>query len=255
MRLLLSALPHQLRSGTISVVVPTLNEAGAIPRLAALRASEVELIISDGGSVDQTVPLALAHDLRVVEGARGRGAQMNRGAAEASGNILLFLHADTRLPDGWADAVRDTLARPGVVAGAFGFRTDAPGGRFRLLEWLVRLRPTPYGDQAIFLLRDVFEAVGGFPEWPIMEDPELVRRLRRRGRVEIAPLDSVVSARRYEQYGLLRTTWLNQKCLWAWRMGVAPGRIAKWRSNQEPRPADGRSRASSRPASKATVAT
>jgi rSAM/selenodomain-associated transferase 2 len=239
--------PEQLRPALISVIVPVLNEADAIDQLVGLQAPEVELIIADGGSTDGTAELARQRGLHVVLGQPGRGRQMNRGAAEARREILLFLHADTRLPEGWADAVRETLARPNVSAGAFRFRIDASGWRYRLLERLVRLRSTPYGDQGIFLRREVFERVGRFPEWPILEDPELIRRARKHGRIRLAPLDASTSPRRCERFGLLRTIWTNQKCLWAWRLGLSPDRIAVWRSTCRTQPADDGICHSSRP--------
>ena len=219
----------------VFVVIPTLSEAGNVGRFARLGAP---VVVADGGSDDGTPERARSAGLRVVESPPGRAAQMNAGAAAAvacGADVLLFLHADTTLPDDWQCHVAATLARPGTSAGAFRFALDAPGRRYRLLERLVRLRPTPYGDQAIFLPTGVFERAGGFPDWPILEDLELMRRVRRLGRVRLADAPAVTSARRWQRGGLLRTTLLNQHCLWAWRLGVDPRRIARWRSESQSR--------------------
>ena len=211
------------------VIVPTRNEAARVARLTALGAP---VVVADGGSTDDTVDLARAAGLRVVTSKPGRGVQMNAGAAaatEAGPDVLLFLHADTTLPPDWQRHVAATLARPGTVAGAFRFALDAVGLKYRLLEWVVRLRPTPYGDQAIFLKSDVFRTIGGFPDWPLLEDVELVRRAKKLGRVRLASAAAVTSARRWRARGILRTTLLNQKCLWAFRLGASPARIAHWR--------------------------
>jgi rSAM/selenodomain-associated transferase 2 len=157
---------------------------------------------------------------------------MNAGAQAASGSILLFLHADTRLPAGFDAAVRTILQDAVVVGGAFQFGIDAPGLRFRILERLVNLRASwlgmPYGDQGLFLRKDTFTELGGFPELPIMEDFELVKRLRRRGRIRIVPLPATTSARRWQEVGVWRTTWINQKIILGYCLGVSPQRLARW---------------------------
>jgi GT2 family glycosyltransferase len=157
--------------------------------------------------------------------------------AAAGGRTLLLLHADTRLPDGYARDVERVLGRPGVVAGAFGLRIDAPRRALRLVERAVdvrsRLGGMPYGDQALFLRARVLETVGGVPDLPAMEDYELVRRLRRRGRIAIARSCVTTSARRWQRRGILRTTALNQWCIIAYRVGVDPVRIARWRWNAD----------------------
>lgn len=223
---------------SFSVIVPALDEAEWIaPTLRAARRAlgpEAELIVVDAGSRDATREVA-APLARVLASAPGRGVQMNAGAEAASGDVLLFLHADTRLPRA---AGRRILARfhdPGVVGGCFRFGLHpAPAGfdRFRLLELGVNLRTrlfrTATGDQAIFVRREVFRSVGGFPEFPLFEDVALVRRLRRRGR--FAPLGAVArtSRRRWEREGFWRTVslhWLLRAGFWA---GVPPERLAGW---------------------------
>ena len=148
-------------------------------------------------------------------------------------DVLLFLHADTILPADWQAHVAATLAKPDTAAGAFRFALDAAGLKYRLLERIVRLRPTPYGDQAIFVPAATFQKVGGYPDWPLLEDVELVRRLKTLGKVRLADAAAVTSARRWRRMGIVRATLLNQRCLWAWRLGVDPRRIARWRESND----------------------
>ena len=171
----------------VSVIIPALNEAGTLPRtLEALRAADpgLQVIVVDGGSTDGTGDLARTFpDVTVLASRKGRGCQMNAGAAEASGGILWFLHADTRVtPDGIRE-MRDRMRDPSVVWGAFRFAVDSPRTRYRWLERGVGLRAgllgLPYGDQALFVRREAFRRLGGFPDWPLMEDVAMVRRLRR----------------------------------------------------------------------------
>jgi rSAM/selenodomain-associated transferase 2 len=157
---------------------------------------------------------------------------MNAGAALASGDILLFLHADTRLSEGFEDHVQDALAGPGVAAGAFKLKIDSNTRGLRLTErvanWRSRTLQMPYGDQALFLKKEVFWGLEGFPPFPIMEDFELVRRLRRRGRIELAPGWATTSARRWQQVGVTRTWLLNQLVVTAYLCGVSTHRLARW---------------------------
>ncbi len=219
----------------ISVVIPALDEQGRIGRcVAAVRQAGIdEVIVVDGGSADETVREAAAAGARVVRSPAGRGVQQNRGAAQASGEILLFLHADTVLPADFPRHVETALREPGVVAGAFRFKLDEDAWDLRWVEWMVerrcRLFQLPYGDQAIFLRREAFDAVGGFPDTPVMEDYELVVRLKKQGRIAIADAAAVTSCRRWKKLGLLRTTLSNQLCVLAYLLNVNPGRIARWR--------------------------
>jgi rSAM/selenodomain-associated transferase 2 len=157
---------------------------------------------------------------------------MNAGAVIASGDILIFLHADTRLPNGFQEQVRQTLAHPRVAAGAFHLQIDAPGKGLRIIEqavnWRSRFLQMPYGDQALFLKRDVFWESGAFFPIPIMEDFALIRRLKRRGRIELAPGWAMTSARRWLQMGVTRTWLINQLVLGAYLVGVSPHRLARW---------------------------
>lgn len=219
---------------TISVIIPVLNEAERLAIvLENIRAkAELETIVVDGGSQDATVDVAKSFGVKVIPTLPGRAQQMNQGAISASGNILLFLHGDTLLPPDFAVLVRQTLAKPGVVAGAFELGIDAQGWQLRLVEWLVkwrsRLLQLPYGDQAIFLKSSTFQAMGGFPELPIMEDFELIRRLQRVGKIAIAPASVITSGRRWQKLGVVRTTLINQGVILAYFLGVSPTTIVRW---------------------------
>jgi rSAM/selenodomain-associated transferase 2/rSAM/selenodomain-associated transferase 1 len=218
----------------VSVIIPTLNEAEVLPTtLERLRGVEgIEIIVADGGSRDATREVARMGGAEVIEVAGGRAAQLNAAAARASGRYLLFLHADTLLPDGFADSVRQTLDNPATLAGAFAFRTDGPGRGMRLVEWGTNLRSSvfrwPYGDQGLFLDRRVFHELGGFADLPIMEDFDLVRRLRRRGRIVTLQDCVLTSARRWRRLGVLRTMLRNQAMILGYWIGVPPERLARF---------------------------
>lgn len=223
---------HRRAIPSLSVIIPTLNEAAHLA--SAIQSignrTDTEAIVADGGSTDATVDIAQRHGARIVACECGRAVQMNAGAAAASGDVLLFLHADTRLPFGYRDEIDHMLARPNVVAGAFRFAVDYVTHSLRLIEFGTnvrsRLRQLPYGDQAIFLPRAMFKTVGGFPAWPVMEDYELIHRLRRRGRVGLANVAAITSARRWRRNGPLRTTVRHQLAILSFNLGASPVRIA-----------------------------
>ncbi len=217
----------------LSVVIPALDEGGRIEAaLASASAPGVELVVVDGGSRDDTVARARALGARVLVSAPGRARQLEAGARAAAGDLLLFLHADTRLPPGYDAAVTRALGDPRVAGGAFRFRFDRASRALRLVEWGARLRGAflrlPYGDQAIFLRRSLLEAIGGVPQVPILEDLDLVRAIRRAGRLVLLPLPVVTSARRYEAGGVLRTMLRNWLAAAAWGAGVDRSRVAAW---------------------------
>jgi rSAM/selenodomain-associated transferase 2 len=219
----------------VSIVVPALDEApGIAATLAALqplRARGCELVVVDGGSGDGTGELARPLADRVIVAPRGRGAQMNAGARASRGEILLFLHADTRLAEGAVDAVRSALAEPGRAWGRFDVDIS---GRHPLL-WLVarlmslrsRLTGIATGDQAIFVRRDGFEAVGGFPEIPLMEDVALSRALGRLSRPACLRLRVVTSGRRWESRGVVRTVLLMWWLRLLYWLGRDPAALAR----------------------------
>ena len=220
--------------GRVSVIIPTLNEAHNIEALLeSLRLLEptVEIIVVDGGSTDGTVDAAERAGAKLLVTRPGRAGQMNAGAAAATGGILLFLHADTRLVPDYSAFVRHTLRRHGVVAGAFRFKLDASGSGYRLLEklanWRSRVLQMPYGDQALFITARIFRSLGGFPDMPIMEDFEMARRLKRRGRIALAPRPATTSARRWRERGPLKTTLLNQLMIAGYLLGIPHDKLAR----------------------------
>ena len=218
----------------LSVVIPTLNEAGRLPAtLAGLgKQADVEIIVADGGSRDATQQVARQAGARIVSSRPGRACQMNHGAGKARGRYLVFLHADTRLPEGYVAEIEAILTRPGVTGGAFRFQIDTPGWGFRLIEIGANLRATllsaPYGDQGLFLRASTLRRMGGYRQIPIMEDFELVRRLARSGKIVISELAASTSGRRWKRLGLVRTTFLNWAIVLAYWCGVSPDRLARW---------------------------
>lgn len=226
----------------ISIIIPVLNEAGNLPATLAniQTAGKVEVIVVDGGSQDSTVQIARYLGVKVLSAPGGRACQMNVGAKAATGNILLFLHADTRLPPRFDAMVAGAIfaassgKTPALVpiAGAFELRIDALPRSLRLIEsginWRSRWLQMPYGDQAIFLKTEVFHDIGGFPELPIMEDFELMRRLRCLGRIVIIPVPVLTSGRRWLRLGVFKTTLINQIAIIAYLLGVPPEQIAHW---------------------------
>jgi rSAM/selenodomain-associated transferase 2 len=217
----------------LSVVIPALNAAAGLGgTLAALAGGPAELVLADGGSTDGTVALAEAAGARVVRAPRGRGVQLAAGAEAARGPWLLFLHADTRLGEGWAAAVRRVMASPEGASRAWHFRfalDDAGPGARRLegaVAWRCRVLKLPYGDQGLLVHRDLLEAAGGMRPLPLMEDVDLVRRL---GRARIGALDvpAVTSAARWRRDGYVRRSSRNLLCLGLWFAGVSPRIIAR----------------------------
>lgn len=219
---------------SISIIIPTLNEAENIPAAIACTqpSTNVELIVVDGGSQDDTLSIAKSLGVKVISSAPGRAAQMNAGAMAARGDILLFLHADTRLPFGFDSMVRSALQQPKTVAGAFSLQIDASDWTLRWVEkgvnWRSHFWQMPYGDQAIFLTKEVFQQIGNFPDLPIMEDFELIRRLKRTGKIALIPVPVITSPRRWLQKGVFQTTLLNQIVIIAYFLGVSPERIRSW---------------------------
>jgi rSAM/selenodomain-associated transferase 2 len=218
----------------ISIVIPVLNESGGIvqtlERLQEFRARGAEIIVVDGGSEDDTVRLALPLADCVTAAARGRGEQMNGGARKASGGVLLFLHADTQLPPSAADLIAAAIAG-GARWGRFDVRIDGSSGAMALvafmMNWRSRLTGIATGDQAIFLTREAFQACGGFPAIPLMEDIVFSRALRRVARPACLRQKVTTSGRRWEKHGLLRTIlkmwWLRLR----FHFGASPDDLAR----------------------------
>ncbi len=223
----------------ISIIIPVLNEAPTIAKVisTARNAENVEIIVADGGSQDGTAEIAKYEADRTIFTSPGRATQMNAGAAASTGDILLFLHGDTHLPQGYDASVRQALTNPSIVAGAFELKIDAPLLSLRLVETGVKCRShwlqMPYGDQAIFLKTDTFNHIGGFPNLPLMEDFEFVRRLKKQGRIKIVPLAVLTCARRWQQLGVIKTTAINQIVIIGYFLGLSPDRLAFWYRGQK----------------------
>jgi rSAM/selenodomain-associated transferase 2 len=217
----------------LSIIIPALDAAASLPAtLAALAEGCVhslvrEVLVIDGGSRDATPRLAEAGGARVVESARGRGNQLVAGAAAARGEWLLFIHADTRLGPGWADAVDAFIARPENArrAGYLRYRLDDAAAAARRLEalvaWRCRLLALPYGDQGLLIARRLYDELGGFRPLPLMEDVEFARRIGRRRLVPIAA-DAVTSAARYRRGGYVARPLRNLGCLTLYFLGLPP---------------------------------
>lgn len=212
------------------MVIPALDEEAVIAAaIASVRGEADEVIVADGGSGDATRARAEGAGARVVAAARGRGLQQIEGARAARGDWLVFLHADTRLEPGWSRALREAPADVALVA--FRFAVDSPRPAFRLIELGTRVRcrlfRLPYGDQALSVRRAAYDAAGGFAPLPLMEDVDLVRRLRAQGALVVSPLRAITSGRRWEKRGVLRGTLRNWTTMALYTLGIAPERLAR----------------------------
>jgi rSAM/selenodomain-associated transferase 2 len=233
--------------GRLSIVIPILDEAAIIAAtlqaLAPLRAGGAEVIVVDGGSSDGTVALARPLADRVIAGRRNRGAAMNSGAALGTGDVFIFLHADTTLPDRADQLIASALSRhtPDQCWGRFDLRI---AGRHpllalvaRLINWRSRLTGIATGDQAIFVTREAFWSVGGFPDLPLMEDIALSRKLKRLCRPLCIAAPAVTSGRRWDYHGLWRTVVLMWRLRLAYYLGAEPARLALAYGRAPPSPA------------------
>lgn len=223
-----------MATAKISIIIPVLNEAASIATVVqqALTGNNIEIIVIDGGSQDETVDVVQALDVKLIHSSPGRAQQMNLGAKQATGDILLFLHADTYLPEQFDRMIRQSLTQPQTVAGAFQLKiaADLRGIHWveKIVNWRSHFFQLPYGDQAIFLKASTFWQLGGFPQLPIMEDFELIRQLRKKGKIAIASAAVVTSGRRWQKLGILKTTLLNQLIIIGYLLGISPDQLVRY---------------------------
>lgn len=215
----------------VTVVIPSLNEAAHLAATidAARAAGAAEVIVADGGSSDATVAIAAERGARVVTGERVRAAQLNQGLAAASHDVVMFVHADTLLPSD-ATAAAERALDAGAIFGGFRVEFLEPGlGTVAfMINARTRLTRMPWGDQAQFARRETLLWMGGYPPFPIMEDYELARRMKRLGRVALLPLAVRTSGRRFLAKGVLTTSVVNWAIVVAYHLGVSPERLARW---------------------------
>jgi len=222
-----------------SIIIPVLHEQAVITatianlgELLCREDSDGEIIVVDGDAEGNTIETLAGTGVKTTVGIKGRGNQMNRGAALAEGDILLFLHADTRLPPGAFGLMETALQNTGCRAGAFDLAIASDRPVFRMIAGIAsirsRLTRIPYGDQGFFFHRDCFQELGGFATIPIMEDVEIMRRLKSRGEeIAIIPHPVMTSARRWEREGIIRCTLRNWALIILYICGVQPERLAR----------------------------
>ncbi len=220
-----------LKISDISIIIPTLNEEENISRIPAnLLDSVGEIIVVDGGSSDETARRAEEKGIRVETTSPGRASQLNHGADCCNGSILLFLHADTELPEDFIEPLLQTLERSDVIAGAFSLAIRGGSTTLKAIAYCANLRSRylqlPYGDQAIFIRREHFEELGGFPLLPIMEDYVFIKKAKRQGKVVTLAQKVTTSSRRWQRLGVLRTTITNQIILLGYALKVPPEKLA-----------------------------
>ncbi len=215
----------------LAAIIPTLNEAAAAPRLGhrLLESGFDQVVVADGGSGDGTPDLACAAGAIVTRSDPGRGVQLAAGAGAADADAFLFIHADSVPPHGAAALICNALADPAVAAGAFRLAFDADHPLLRLYAAASRVNATPftYGDQGLFVRRDVYEAIGGYAPWPLLEDLEIQHRLRRAGRFVKLPAPITTSARRFVRDGVLRRQLRNAGIVARFYGGWSPARLAR----------------------------
>ena len=219
---------------SLSIIIPALNEEHTLPGLLKMlgNRADYEIILVDGGSTDATCLLAEGAHCITISSPPGRSLQMNLGAQAASGEVLLFLHADTKLPENFLQLIQNAIQQPHFAAGAFSLKIEGDSKRLALIARFANLRSRylrlPYGDQAIFLWRTTFLKNGGFPKIEIMEDFVFIKNLRKTGAIITLPEPVTTSARRWQNMGILRTTLINQLIIFGFYLGIQPVKLASF---------------------------
>jgi len=215
----------------VSIIIPVLNEERSIAKVlenVCKQSTDCELIIVDGGSKDETLQICGCHErAKLVHSEKGRAIQMNKGAAMAKGDVLLFLHADTLLPNGGLQAIKEIMKDEEVVGGSFYMKFDVESLSFRFFSAFTKINSPylTYGDQGIFIRKSVFEQIGAYKTMPILEDFEIQKRLRKQGRFVKLPLPVTTSARRFLNNGIFKQQLLNIALLCAYELGYSPAKI------------------------------
>lgn len=216
---------------TLSVIIPALNEEQTLAKTLDYLSGQGEIIVVDGGSTDETVEFAQNYGATVLSSLPGRGAQMNTGAYNSSGDNLLFLHADTLPPIGFSELIEKTLECPDVAMGAFALGFNKTEKKLQGIAKAANLRSRllnlPYGDQGFFMTRSRFDEIGGFPEIEIMEDFVFVRKMKSLGKIVHLPEPVTTSSRRWKNLGCIKTTLINQLIVGGYLVGVSPARLSR----------------------------
>lgn len=226
-----------------AVIIPCLNEADQVGLAiqSAWQAGASRVVVADGGSTDGTRSIAAEHQAQVIESPPGRGLQMNRGAAATTQAVLVFLHADNRLPPAAGKQLIEAVSA-GSPFCCFRQQIEGRHWLYRWIEtgnaWRARIQGLPYGDQAFSITRELFESVGGFDEIPLMEDVSLARKLRRLARPRLLPGPLRVSDRRWQANGIVRQTLANWWTLWRYRLGATPDQLAQSYRRRSGKPID-----------------
>jgi len=227
---------QRINAPLVSVIIPVLDDTAALADLLpTLPASpDVEIIVVNGGAADSALSSLVSRyrHVSLLSSPAGRGRQMNAGALSARGRWLLFLHADTRLPPDFLDELQRADRNPAIAGGSFRFQLASDAWQARIIEravrWRVRWLELAYGDQGLFARHDAFHGLGGYREWPLMEDVDLIRRLRRVGQLHHSSLPATTSARRWQRDGWWRRSIQNVACQLLFFAGVSPARVAPW---------------------------